>query len=252
MLTFKFLPKFSILVVFIFVLFTIVGTLSHEFGHIAVAKYLGYDTTLDYGSMNYLPKGYNRDENVLALERITKDYKTIAYDKWPDDLKFKFEALQKTINATYFNNEAFKTDSFWITIGGPAQTLLTSFLGLLVLFIRRRKWTTKFETIDWLTVFMALFALREVFNFVQAFFATIVNSESNFHADEFRISRYLGYHEWVIPTFTMILGLVISSYVMLKIIPLKFRFTFIISGFIGGILGFVLWFGFLGELLFRF
>lgn len=36
-----------------FVVFTIIGTLSHELGHIAVAKYLGYSTTLHFGSMNY-------------------------------------------------------------------------------------------------------------------------------------------------------------------------------------------------------
>ncbi len=34
-------------------MFTVVGTLSHEYGHIVVAKYLGYETKLHYGSMNY-------------------------------------------------------------------------------------------------------------------------------------------------------------------------------------------------------
>lgn len=40
-------------IVLAFVVFTIIGTLSHELGHIAVAKYLGYQTTLHFGSMNY-------------------------------------------------------------------------------------------------------------------------------------------------------------------------------------------------------
>ena len=31
-------------IVLAFVVFTIIGTLSHELGHIAVAKYLGYQT----------------------------------------------------------------------------------------------------------------------------------------------------------------------------------------------------------------
>ncbi|GHA37071.1 hypothetical protein GCM10007103_18010 [Salinimicrobium marinum] len=36
-----------------FVLFTAIGTISHEYGHIVIAESLGYDTTLHYGSMNY-------------------------------------------------------------------------------------------------------------------------------------------------------------------------------------------------------
>ena len=36
-----------------FVVFTVIGTVSHEYGHILVAKYFGYETTLHYGSMKY-------------------------------------------------------------------------------------------------------------------------------------------------------------------------------------------------------
>ena len=46
--------KFIILT-FIFILFTPIGTISHEYGHIAVAKLLGYKTTLHYASMNWYP-----------------------------------------------------------------------------------------------------------------------------------------------------------------------------------------------------
>jgi len=36
-----------------FILFTIIGTLSHEVGHIAVAEALGYETKLHFGSMSW-------------------------------------------------------------------------------------------------------------------------------------------------------------------------------------------------------
>jgi len=42
--------KFIYLIVGGFVLATIVGTISHEYGHIAVAKYLGYKTFLHYST----------------------------------------------------------------------------------------------------------------------------------------------------------------------------------------------------------
>ncbi len=62
-----------------FVLFTIIGTISHELGHIIVAKSLGYETALYYGSMNYYPKGYLDDKDVIAFKNLTKDYVNIEF-----------------------------------------------------------------------------------------------------------------------------------------------------------------------------
>lgn len=43
----------AVWIFFGFIVFTVIGTLSHEMGHIAIARILGYKTTLHYGSMNY-------------------------------------------------------------------------------------------------------------------------------------------------------------------------------------------------------
>ena len=40
-----------------FIAFTIIGTLSHELGHLFVAKALGYETILHYGSMSWNADG---------------------------------------------------------------------------------------------------------------------------------------------------------------------------------------------------
>jgi len=250
MLKLNFLPKFSIIIFIAFILFTIIGTLTHEFGHIAVAKYFGYKTTLSYGSMGY-SQDFSREEDVKEIKKISEPYMNIDYEEWPEDVKLKLEALDKIIMERYPYNDTIKHQELLITIGGPAQTLLTSFMGLLILFLRRKKWKEQFKLVDWLAVFMSLFALREVFNFVQVSYSSLFNSESNFHGDEFRISRDLGFNEWVIPIITLILGLVISCYVIFKIIPIKYRFSFIVSGLVGGISGFAIWFGFLGETLFN-
>ena len=50
-LTFHF--KCFFLFVLAFILFTAIGTITHELGHIAVAEFLGYSTTLYHDSMNY-------------------------------------------------------------------------------------------------------------------------------------------------------------------------------------------------------
>lgn len=49
MISLKFDLKLFIAIYFAFIGFTIVGTLSHEFGHYCVGRFLGYQPTLHYG-----------------------------------------------------------------------------------------------------------------------------------------------------------------------------------------------------------
>ncbi|MFC0605537.1 hypothetical protein [Winogradskyella pulchriflava] len=249
MLKFKFLPKFSILIALTFIVFTIIGTLSHEFGHIGVAKYFDYDTTLDYGSMNYFQKGYLEDEDLKKVNKLLENYDYKDYDNWPENIKLKFEALSLALNEKYpplKDNHVLA-----IAIGGPAQTILTSFVGLLILYMRRKQHKFGFKIIDWLAIILSLFIFRPAFNFFTGLYSAIMYSNTNFNGDEFRISKLLGFNEWFIPSIALILGLIISLYVIFKIIPLKYRFSFLVSGFIGGILGYSIWFGFLGSAIFN-
>ncbi len=250
MLRFKILPRFVIAIFLSFMLFTVIGTLSHEWGHIAVANYFGYTTTLSYGSMGYT-QDFSEDLEVQEIKRLSDPYDDLDYDEWPADVKIKLEALDKIVMERYPYNETYKLHDKLITLGGPAQTLLTSGIGILLLFLRRKKWRVKFMTLDWLAVFMALFALREVFNFILASYEALFYSQSNFHGDEFKISRDLGFNEWMIPTLALVIGLLISCYVIFKIIPLSYRFSFILAGGLGSVAGYAMWFGFLGLAVFN-
>ena len=89
-----------------FVLFTIIGTVSHEYGHIIVAKSLGYETTLHYGSMNSYPKGYLEDENVIAFKNLTKDYVGVEYDSWPKEIQEKAEEYNNILEKRYWNEKS--------------------------------------------------------------------------------------------------------------------------------------------------
>ncbi len=53
-----------------FFLSIIVGTISHEFGHIIVAKLLGYKTILHYDSMNWTKNGQDMEESAPIIHRI--------------------------------------------------------------------------------------------------------------------------------------------------------------------------------------
>ncbi len=218
-----------------FVVFTIIGTLSHEYGHILVAQKLGYSTTLHYGSMTY----HSEEEN--RLNEIHKANFPAIRDKKDFKEKVEYERLSKKL----------KHDSLWISIGGPSQTILTGTLGLFILFIRKRILKKKkWGFIDWLATFLSLFWLREIFNLLISVTHELISPNgSYFSGDEQRIASLL--HLWP-GILSLSLGLIaawICLIVIFKIVPYTFRLTFIASGIVGGIFGFVLWMHFLGPLL---
>jgi hypothetical protein len=246
MIQFKFLLPFSIRIFVSFILFTLVGTLSHELGHITVAKYFGYKTTLHYGSMNYIYAEKESDETYIEHQKILKE--NLSAIKGGED----FGEREKYLELVTQLKEKYpypKPNTHWIILGGPAQTILASLLGLCILFYRKSKSKEYFVILDWLGVFLALFSLREVFNFVMGLYSNLIYGTTNFHGDEFRLSRFLGINEWVVPTIVFILGSLISFYVIFRVIPIRYRFTFLISGLVGGVSGFAIWFGFFGKLV---
>ncbi|MBT8244846.1 MAG: hypothetical protein HKP48_00545 [Winogradskyella sp.] len=248
MLRFKFLPKFSFIIPFAFVVFTIIGTQLHELGHIAVAKYYGYETALYHDSMTYYHKRIMQDEDYIKLKELYKKNKNLEYEEFSQNVKDEVEVLNKNLDKKY--SKQVNNSGLYVTIGGPAQTILTSIIGFIILLYRRRK-RYDFKLLDWIAVFLALFILREVFNFCNAVFSFLFFNQINFSGDEFGISSTLGFNQWLLPSVMLITGLILSLYVIFRLIPIKYRFSFIISGFIGGLLGYFIWFGFLGEWVFR-
>ena len=230
-----------------FVLFTIIGTVTHEYGHIAVAKSLGYETTLHYGSMNSYPQGYLNDNDVIALKNLTKDYIGIKYDNWPIEIKEKAEAYYDILDKRYWNEKS--NDGLLITIGGPLQTILTGTIGLLILIWRRKTiYKNGMKIIDWLFVFLSLFWLREIFNLVTSIGGEFISPNGNwFGGDELYISQELNLWSGTISLILATLGIVVAIYVIFRIIPITKRLTFILSGIIGGISGFGLWMNLIGP-----
>lgn len=233
------------LFVLAFFLSTIVGTQTHELGHIAVAESLGYETTLSYGSMTHNHKGFATDSDVIAWRKIFKN--SDASEAISKAQQERAATLYKKIEAKFPSNP--KHD-FYITLGGPVQTILTSFIGLFILAYRRNNGQENFKLLDWLAVFMSLFILREVFNTVMAAGSYLLKGTAYFHGDEFRISTHLGFSQWTIPIMTAILGAIIASFVIFMIVPKHYRFTLILSGFVGSIVGFIAWFNYVGPWLF--
>lgn len=232
MMALKFNTKYFIYFTISFMLFTVVGTLSHEYGHILAAKSLGYKTYLHYGSMH--------SDLRLEYEKIKK-----AYKKDKELIMRNEESKEKT---AYLNSlKKLKTKRLRISIGGPAQTVLTGCLGLLILYFRRN--INSFQFVDWLAVFLSLFWLREVFNILTGLIRSLFFNTSYFGGDEYYISMMLDLPDGFFSILLGIIGVLISMYVVFKVIPKKTRLTFILSGLVGGLSSFYIWFQILGPQL---
>ena len=230
----KIQPYYLFLFTVGFILFTVIGTISHEYGHIIVAKCLGYETSLHYGSASW-------DENNGWEEyrSISSEYSYEIKNELPFQRKEEYKEIIKKLN----------DDGLIILIGGPLQTILTGLIGLIILLFRRKTIRKNgLKLIDWLLVFLSLFWLREVFNVTRSVALGFLKGNGSFFCgDEANISTML---KLPIGTFSIILGvlgLIISLFVIFKIVPNDKRLTFISSGLIGGISGFVLWMNIIGP-----
>ncbi len=226
--------KHLLLLIIAFILFTVIGTVSHEYGHIIVAKSLGYETALHYASMNF-----DRQQANNEIQEIYKHYKEEIENNIEFEKKAIYESKLQTLNY----------HSLLVRIGGPLQTILTGIIGLLILYFRRNKIKKNgFLFLDWIAVFLSLFWLRQVFNLTMSIANEIISSNGKwFGGDEYFISKGLNLWVGTVSTLLGIVGFLICCYITFKVVPKTLRFTFILSGFIGGVLGFILWMNFIGP-----
>lgn len=201
-------------------LLPILGTISHEYGHIFTAEKLGYQTTLHYASMNWVKK-FNPSNNIVNRQPNRSQKKNI-------------------------------TDTDLILIGGPLQTIAVGVLGLIIVFLRKKPILKNklLGFMDWTGVFFSLFWVRNIFNLGLYIMLGVMKRRSGFFGgDEARISQSLNLPTGTIPLFLGVIGITIVSYVTFFVIPKRIRLTFISGGLIGGISGYVCWYYYLGPRL---
>jgi hypothetical protein len=143
------------------------------------------------------------------------------------------------------------SDSFYITLGGPVQTILTGTIGLLLLFFTRRSFqkTEKLSFRQWTFIFITLFWLRQIANIVVWLCSYLFTGTLTTQGDEIKLGMHLHIPGWIIISTTAITGIIILFIVIFRFIPKTQRLTFIISGLIGGIAGYVIWIGWLGKIM---
>jgi hypothetical protein len=189
-----------------------------------IAKSLGYSTILHYSSLQYRISELSREKN---------------------ELKKGIDGEGKT----YYYREINPFDQLLVAAGGPLQTIITGTFGVFLILIRIKvieKYGLKM--LDWFAVFLSLFWLRQVFNLLVIIGIRLISSEGSFfEGDEKKISMLLNFWPGTLSIFLGTIGIFISLYIVFRVIPENLRFTFILSGLIGGITGFVFWMDVLGP-----
>jgi len=215
-----------------FIVSTIVGTLSHEFGHYTVAKILGYEAKINYGSVKWMD-----EQDLIFIRSSWKNYHT--------EIKANKEFPGKS------KLDDINSDGFWITLGGPLQTIITGTFGLIFLIIFKNKFikVDNLSKVGWLLVFLTLFWLRQTANLFVGLGSSIITGKSSTRSDEARLDLHLNFPLLTIEILTGFIGMLILIYVTFKIIPNKQRLTFLLAGIFGGISGYILWLKTLGPVI---
>jgi len=219
-----------------FILSTIVGTISHEYGHHTIAKYLDYSSTVHYGYTNW-------DDNK------TRPFVDSIFSRYSKELESNLYFPKK--KEFCLIQEKQMKDGFWITLGGPIQTMLTGTIGFLLLLKQRKKIieTKKINLYQWFYIFLSLFWLRQFANLFMWVFGYFINRNISLSGDEVGLALSLRLPKETLAVSTAIIGFAVLFFVIFKIIPIDKRFTFISAGLFGGIFGYLFWIVWVGPIL---
>ena len=218
-----------------FILFTIIGTLTHECGHYLASRFLGFKG----GKIGYAYTEIGENDYTTAYRKAIKQY-GVEIANHSD-----FPGMKQ------FETDKDKSQRDWLLVGiaGPLETILTGSIGLIILIVYRNKFlnSDSLSPIQWMSILVTLFWLRGSFNLMTWLCTFLLTGKKLIRSDEFFISMNLGLGPLTISILSAISGILVLLYVLFRIIPVRQRLTFLCAGFTGGIAGALLWLVFLGP-----
>ncbi|MBA3828101.1 MAG: hypothetical protein H0X33_04115 [Taibaiella sp.] len=222
-----------------FIIAAIAGTLSHECGHWIAFRATGYKNA--YITYAYTYPGRPGNENFQQLAALFDAYKFQINNDLPfaeRDRYFRLAAI-------------YRKQDLIMRIAGPLETLAAGSIGLMILWIRRKKFSLykDLKWWQWLCIFLSLFWLRQLFNLCCALFTLVSKGHIKGNGDEFRIAINMGLPHWSVIVITGIISAFILAIIVFRFIPFRQRLTFLLAGLAGGLMGAYLWLVLLGPVL---
>ena len=140
---------------------------------------------------------------------------------------------------------------FWVTMAGPISTWVTAIIGLTVILWKYRPMHQESEKAIGVGQTSALiitsFGIRFIFNACGYFILTIILGQSS-SADEVHIAQYLGLSPDLLMYGSGIIALIMLL-IALYYIPRHQRYIILIGGIIGGVLGYLFWYYWIGPII---
>lgn len=212
-----------------------VSVYTHEQAHAWAARLLGFRaeahyhvTVIDYRPLyDSLQVYYSRYHRQVTSPR-------------PSALKTRYHRFRMAANRRMNA----------VTAAGPLYTMTAGTLGLVLLWLRRRRSLPEadFYRPDWLLASVALFWMRQVVLLGFWAFEHLLPLPRMLFGDEFSLSRYLGWPDW---SLTLVTGLAGGAVwiAVLRLVPPHQRSTFFWATVLGYLLGWFAWFRLFGPLL---
>lgn len=138
-------------------------------------------------------------------------------------------------------HDQIRRNGFFITLGGPLQTMLTGTIGFILLLIYRNSFKNAayLKIGQWTIIFTTLFWLRQPVNLFSWIIRYLIRGNFSHGGDEIGLAYYLHLPSLSVIGITGAIGIGILSLILFKFVPVSQRFTFLIAGLIGGGLGLV-------------
>ena len=217
-----------------FIVATVIGTLTHEGGHYLVAKYFGYDAHINY-------------EGTCWTDTTNSEFINSVYSKYQKEISSgKDFPGKERLHKIWLTR---KKNQFWIGLAGPLETMLTGTIGLGLLFFNRKRFENQIQLsiFQWSLIFISLFWLRQTANLIVWAGRYFLTGKFFQGGDEMFVASHLHIPGWSLITITAIIGAIILAIVIFKFVPARQRITFIASGLVGGISGYILWLVLFGK-----
>jgi hypothetical protein len=152
---------------------------------------------------------------------------------------------------TYYFGYLTPEQEFWFIVGGPVSTWLVAAIGIGITLWKYRpmhsEQTRPIGLGQSAAAIASTFSLRFVFNAGMYFFShTLLLNPSG--ADEVKIAQYLGISPDLMMYGSALVGLLVVL-TALYYIPRSQRYIILLSGFLGGVLGYLFWYSWVGPLV---